>query len=149
MSGMPGAGAGAMRNQGFAVVKAANGFGVVPATKPNGDSIGGGVVGAGVVGGGGVVGPGCKVGAGVIFQSGGGPSVGRRASVSPGRPGRPGKGLAKAPGNGGGGPGRGTGGGGGAIGGCAGAGIVVVAAGNMAAQFIAPLPLHPLPVVLP
>lgn len=130
-------------------MKAMNGFGVVPATSPNGDSTQAGVVGAGVVGGGGVVTGGGKVGAGVIFQSGGGPSVGRRASVRPGRPGRPGKGPAKAGGNGGGGPGRGTGGGGGAIGGCAGAGIVVVAAGNKAAQFIAPLPLHALPVVLP
>jgi len=133
-----GAGAGAGPNaDGMVVIY---GFAVVAATNPSGVSTHIGVVGPGVVTGGYVGRGGGIVGGGVIFASGGGPSVGSQSSETIGRPGSPGNGLAAARGNGGGGPGSGSGGGGGAIGGCAGAAIVVVGAGieNAIAAPVAP-----------
>lgn len=87
-------------------------------------------MGSGVVGGGGYVNGGGVVGGGVIFANGGGPSVGNTLSVISGKPGKLGKGLFSGPGSGGGGPGKGGGGGNPSIGGCAGAGIVVVTPGG-------------------
>lgn len=112
------------------VVNCSQGFAVVPAIRPYGVSTQGGVVGPAVVGGAGVVTGGGIVGGGVILNNGGGPNVGKCSKLSSGKPGKPGSGFAGAKGSGGGGPGRGGGGGGPQIGGCAGAGMVVVGSGH-------------------
>lgn len=98
---------------------------VVPGTIPSHVSSHGSVVGGGEVSGKVVVGGG-SVGGGVIFLIGGGPSVGKKFELTPGKLGMLGNGFGMGGGNASGGPGRGGGGGGGSIGGCAGAAIVVV-----------------------
>lgn len=115
------------------VVNCIQGFGVVPAMSPQFVSTQAGVVGPGVVGGAGVVTGGGIVGGGVILKSGGGPSVGKISNPMPGKPGKPGRSAAGIGGNGGGAPPGRIGGGGGMIGGCAGAGIVVVGSGHLKA----------------
>lgn len=143
-----GAGAGARRAKGDRV-NASQGESVVPAINPSGVSTQAGVVGPWVVIGNGVVTRGGNVGGGVIFQRGGGPSVGSTAVSTFSKFGISGRGLFGVGGNGGGGPAPSNGGGGGgkAIGGCAGIGIGVFP--KFMAGISAALSPHLVPLVRP